>query len=106
MAYKPVSENIFESHIEGNLPVVVDFYADWNPAAKLLEKELFIVKAQVGERAAIVRMNIEENPFYKDKYDISAIPTMMIFHHGEIVWRKNGITTAHEILEQLNFHLV
>lgn len=91
----------FEAHISGKTPVLVDFYADWCGPCKLMSPILQEVKQQVGERANILTMDIEKNPSCASQFGIQSVPTVVIFKEGHIVWRRSGITPAHEILSHL-----
>jgi thioredoxin 1 len=95
----------FESHIKGNKPVVVDFSAEWCGPCKLMEPVLHQVKDQVGDRATILKMDIDKYPDCVGLYNIRAVPTLIIFKDGEVLWRKSGVTPAHEILQHLNLHI-
>lgn len=46
-------------------------------------------------------MDIDKNPAYAQKFGVQSIPTLIIFQKGKIVWRKMGVTPAHEILKEL-----
>jgi thioredoxin 1 len=95
----------FESHIKGTKPVVVDFSATWCQPCKLMEPVLHELKEKVGDRATILKLDVDKSPFYTELYNIHSVPTLLIFKEGEIIWRKSGITPAHEILEQLKWHI-
>ena len=91
----------FESHINGTKPVVVDFFAQWCAPCKLMGPVLTEVKEKVGERATVLKMDIDKNPHYAQLYNIRSVPTLAIFKEGHLVWRKSGVTPAHEILKHL-----
>jgi thioredoxin 1 len=93
--------NNFEGHINGNKPVIVDFYADWCGPCKLMAPVLNEVKEKVGDKATILKLDIEKSPQYTQLYNVRAIPTLIIFKKGNILWRKSGVTTAKEILSNL-----
>ena len=95
----------FESHINGTKPVVVDFYADWCAPCRLMGPVLEEVKAKVGERATVLKMNIDKNPHYTELFGIRSVPTLAIFKEGNIKWRKSGVTPAHEILHHLELFI-
>ena len=91
----------FEAHIEGQKPVIVDFYAEWCGPCKLMTPVLQDLKGKIGDRATILKMDIDKNPSFASMYGIQAVPTLLIFKQGRIVWRKSGVTAAHEILDKL-----
>ena len=95
----------FEAHIKGSKPVLVDFSAEWCNPCKMMEPVLHQVKGQVGERATILKMDIDKYPDSVSLYNIRAVPTVIIFKDGEVLWRKTGMTPAYEILQHLNKHL-
>jgi thioredoxin 1 len=63
------------------------------------------VKQHVGDKVTILKMDIDKNPFYAQLYNVQAVPTLLIFKKGSIIWRKSGIAPAHEILQHLKFHI-
>ena len=91
----------FESHIKGQKPVVIDFFAEWCGPCKLMAPVLREVKDKIGDRATILKMDIDKNPAYARLYNVQAVPTLAIFKAGSLIWRKSGVTSAHEILKQL-----
>ena len=98
--------NNFDTHIQGTLPVVVDFFADWCGPCKMMPPILKEVKQKAGDRATILKMDIDKNRYYADKYGIQSIPTLIIFKDGQILWRKTGVASAGEIMQHLQAHLV
>ena len=93
--------NKFETHISGEVPVVVDFFADWCAPCKMMQPVLIEVKDIVGSSATILKMNVDKNKFYAEKYGIQSIPTLIIFKNGKVIWRKSGVTTAKEIVHNI-----
>jgi thioredoxin 1 len=93
--------NKFEDFIDGDLPVVVDFFADWCGPCKVMQPVLTEVKNIVGSTATVLKMNVDKNAFYANKYNVQSIPTLIIFKKGKIVWRKSGVTSTHEIVQHL-----
>jgi len=95
----------FEGHIKGSIPVVVDFFAEWCGPCKLMGPILHEVKEKVGERATVLKLDIDKSPHYSELYNIRSVPTLIIFKNGSVLWRKSGVASSHEILEHLNSYL-
>ena len=98
--------NNFETHINGNTPVVVDFFAEWCGPCKMMPPILKEVKAAVGGQATILKMDVDKNRLYSEKYGIQSIPTLIIFKNGKILWRKSGVASAQEIMQHLALSVV
>ncbi len=97
--------NNFESYIQGATPVVVEFYADWSEPSKRMEPVLQEVKEIAGERAITVRLDFDKNQQIAEQYHIYTVPSVAIFKEGYMIWHKDGITAAHEILNHLLLEL-
>jgi thioredoxin 1 len=92
----------FESHISGTKPVVVDFYAEWCGPCKMMAPVLQELKSKVGDKATILKLDVDKNPRYAQMYNIQAVPTLAIFKEGNLIWRRSGVVPAHEILTKLS----
>lgn len=93
--------NNFETHINGNKPVVVDFFAEWCGPCKMMPPVLKEVKDKAGDKITVLKMDIDKNPRYAQQFGIQSVPTLMIFKNGKVLWRKSGVTRAGEILQQV-----
>ncbi|MBA2499360.1 MAG: thioredoxin [Chitinophagaceae bacterium] len=91
----------FKEHIEGDKPVVVDFFAEWCGPCKMMPPILKQVKEKLGDKATVLKLDIDRNPAYAQKYNVQSVPTLIIFQKGEIIWRKSGVTQAQEILHHV-----
>lgn len=97
--------NNFETYIKGSKPVVVDFSAEWCGPCKMMDPVLHQIKEKIGDRAMILKIDIDKSPQIVEQYNIRAVPTLIIFKDGEMLWRNSGVTSAREILKQLNSHI-
>lgn len=79
-----VSESNFDSIISGNKYVLVDFWADWCGPCKLMAPVLESLEEEHGW-LKVVKVNADENPNLTKKYDISSIPTLLLFREGSII---------------------
>ncbi len=96
----------FQSIINSNKPVLVDFYADWCAPCKQVPAILKEVKEALKENVRIIKVDVDKNPVIATKYQIRSLPTVMVFKNGEAKWTALGIRTADEIkkvvLRQIN----
>ncbi|MFN5136503.1 MAG: thioredoxin [Chitinophagaceae bacterium] len=91
----------FTDIINGNKPVLVDFYADWCGPCRMMKPILEEVKQKVGDSATIIKINVDTNPGTAQAYRVSGIPALLIFKNGEIKWRQAGVVPARELVKQL-----
>lgn len=83
--------NNFETLISGEKPVLVDFYAEWCRPCQVMAPILEEVKSQIGDKATIIKINVDENRDLAAQYGIQSIPTLFIFKQGQIVWQASGV---------------
>ena len=92
----------FQDHINGDKPVVVDFYADWCQPCKMMAPVLREVKDKIGDKATLLKVDVDKTPYYSQLYNIVSIPTLIVFQKGRVLWRVSGVVSAQQILQQLN----
>lgn len=92
----------FSDIIRNHKPVLVDFYADWCGPCKTMKPILEQVKQKVGEDATIIKIDVDRNKAVAQTYNITGIPTLIIFQDGVIKWRQSGVVPASQIIQQLH----
>ncbi len=91
----------FNTLIQSETPVLIDFYADWCGPCKMLSPILKEVKAELGDRIKVLKIDVDSNAAIAGRYQIRGVPTMILFKEGEIRWRKSGVLPKHTLLEEL-----
>jgi thioredoxin 1 len=85
-ATRPVTDESFESEVlRSEKPVLVDFWASWCPPCHAIAPILEQFASEHAERIDVVKLNIEENQMTPAKYQVTSIPTLMVFQKGEVV---------------------
>jgi thioredoxin 1 len=88
----------FQELIQSEKPVLVDFSAEWCGPCKMLAPILHDVKNEIGDKASIIKIDVDKNPQLSAMYQIQAVPTLMLFKNGKVLWRKSGVLSKQELV--------
>ena len=92
----------FETDVLGSdQPVLVDFWAPWCGPCRIIAPVIDQLAEESGEKFRFGKLNIDEAPQTPTKYNISGIPTLLIFKNGEEVHRFSGVQSKSEIQKAL-----
>ena len=98
-AIKNCNENDFEKEVlKSNLPVIVDFWAEWCGPCKMLTPILEELSHEMKNEINVVKVNLDENQDLAMKYSIRSIPTLLLFKEGNLVDTKVGLLPKSEIV--------
>ena len=89
----------FNQIIQSDKPVLVDFFATWCGPCQMLAPILKEVKANLGERISIIKIDVDKNQAVATQYQVRGVPTMILFQNGKQLWRQSGVLSKEDIIK-------
>ena len=88
----------FGELINTQLPVLIDFYTEWNEPSVSMHPVIRDVAAALGDKAKVIKIDVDKNQELADALRIKGLPTSMIYKQGQMVWRQSGELDANTII--------
>jgi len=95
----------FSELINSTVPTLVDFFATWCGPCKAMAPELQKLKSAIGDKANVLKVDIDKNPAVAHIYGVKAVPTVILFKDGKIVWRQSGVVSAQQLQQVIGQHV-
>jgi len=92
----------FGEIINGPLPVLVDFFAEWCGPCKMMKPVLEELHQRMGKKVRILKIDIDKSPAISNALNIQSVPTLMLFQNGKSLWRSAGVMQAGELEKIIN----
>ncbi|MGX1023114.1 thioredoxin family protein [Psychroflexus sp. MBR-150] len=91
----------FGEIIDLQVPILLNFYTEWDENCKHVHPILKDVAAAMGDKAKVIKINVDKNQELAEALRIKTLPTFVIYKSGEMVWRKSGFMEANDLLSTL-----
>ena len=92
----------FNDIITSDQPVLVDFFATWCMPCKMMHSILEEVKAALGDKIRIIKVDVDKSGATASQFGIRSVPTLMLFRHGEVLWRSSGAIQKADLLASID----
>ena len=95
----------FRDVINGEKPVLIDFTAEWCGPCKMMKPILHELHDKLGDSVRILKIDVDKNREVANAFEISGVPTLILFKKGKIVWRQSGVMQTKQLQQVIQPHL-
>lgn len=95
----------FQDIINGDKPVLIDFYATWCGPCKAMSPIVENIGKEMQGQARVLKIDVDKNQSIAQRLQIQAVPTFMIFKNGKMMWRKPGGADKMTIVQEIKKYL-
>ena len=92
----------FDSIINDNKPVVVDFHAVWCGPCKTQSPILKDLASELGDKIKVIKIDVDQNNEIASRYQIQSVPTIMVFKNGNVIYKQPGVHSKTQLMNIIN----
>lgn len=101
MEYVFTTAGFEEEVLHSDMPVLVDFYADWCGPCKMMAPVVEELAAEFSGKAKVGKLNVDQNPEIAQQYGVMSIPTLLIIKDGQVFYKAIGVQSKQTIADAL-----
>ena len=88
----------FGELIDVNIPVLLNFFTEWNEQSTAMHPILRDVAAALGDKAKVIKIDVEKNKELAEALRVKGLPTLIVYKSGEMKWRHSGEQDANTLI--------
>ena len=92
----------FQDVLNSGKPVLVDFFAEWCGPCKMMTPILKQAKEVLGDKATIIKVDVDRNPEAAQQFNVQGVPTLILFKNGQVKWRQSGVVQTNALVQVIN----
>lgn len=96
-----LNDTNFDQAINGDKPVLVDFWAEWCGPCKMIGPVVEELAGDYEGKAVIAKLNVDENPQVTARFGVRSIPTLLVFKNGQVVDKQIGAVPKSVLSQKL-----
>ena len=94
----------FKELVNGDKPLLVDFFAEWCGPCKMQAPILKEAKDRLGDDVRIIKIDVDKNPEVARQFNVQGVPTLILFKKGQVKWRQSGVVQASTLVQLVHQH--
>ncbi|WP_406685050.1 thioredoxin family protein [Seonamhaeicola sp. MEBiC1930] len=95
----------FGELIDVEIPVLLEFYTDWNEQSTEMHLVLRDVAAALGDKAKVIKIDVDKNEELAEALRVKSLPTLIIYKDGEMKWRQSGELDANALINVIQEYI-
>jgi len=100
-----MAKDSFDKIINGPLPVLIDFSAEWCGPCKAQAPILKEVSQALKGKVRVIKIDVDRNPHIARRFQIRGVPTLALFKNGRVLWKNAGLHSKSQIMQIVGQHV-